>query len=127
MIVIAIIGILAAIAIPQYQQYTRKAKFAEVINLASAFKNDIALCAQNSANVVTGCSNAASGPGWDIKAAAGAIGYSLSTSVAGGLITGTAITGSGLAGETYTLQAVPSGDGVSWTKGGTCTTAPAVC
>jgi type IV pilus assembly protein PilA len=38
MIVIAIIGILAAIAIPQYQNYTMKAKVTEGLSLASAAK-----------------------------------------------------------------------------------------
>jgi type IV pilus assembly protein PilA len=38
MIVVAIIGVLAAIAIPQYQNYTLKAKVTEGLSLASAAK-----------------------------------------------------------------------------------------
>ena len=41
MIVIAIIGILAAIAIPQYQDYTKRAKMSEVIAAASPCKVSI--------------------------------------------------------------------------------------
>jgi len=42
MIVVAIIGILAAIAIPAYQDYTTRAKMSELINIASAPKAAVA-------------------------------------------------------------------------------------
>jgi len=42
MIVVAIIGILAAIAIPQYQDYTVRARVSEGVNLASAAKTAVA-------------------------------------------------------------------------------------
>jgi type IV pilus assembly protein PilA len=50
MIVVAIIGILAAIAIPAYQDYTIRAQVTEGLNLASAVKANVAeFYAQNGA------------------------------------------------------------------------------
>ena len=46
MIVIAIIGILSIIAIPSYQNYTKRARFAEVITATAPFKTAIALALQ---------------------------------------------------------------------------------
>jgi type IV pilus assembly protein PilA len=42
MIVVAIIGILAAVALPAYQDYTIRAKMSEVVLAASGFKTTIA-------------------------------------------------------------------------------------
>lgn len=47
MIVVAIVGILAAIAIPAYQDYTVRARITEGLSLASAAKATIAENAQN--------------------------------------------------------------------------------
>ena len=57
MIVIAIIGILAAIAVPQYQTYVNKAKFSEVVNAVTPYKLAVELCAAN--NSVTSTTFAA--------------------------------------------------------------------
>jgi type IV pilus assembly protein PilA len=47
MIVVAIIGILAAVAIPAYQNYIRKAAYTEVIAAANPYKLGVAECMQS--------------------------------------------------------------------------------
>ena len=49
MIVIAIIGILAAVALPAYQNYTKKAAFAEVMLAAGPYKSGVEICALSNA------------------------------------------------------------------------------
>jgi type IV pilus assembly protein PilA len=54
MIVVAIIGILASVAIPAYQDYTYKAKFADVVSVGQSYQAAVALCMQET-NDVANC------------------------------------------------------------------------
>ena len=46
MIVIAIIGILAAVAVPQYSTYTKRARYSEVVLATTAFKTPAEIAVQ---------------------------------------------------------------------------------
>lgn len=124
MIVVAIIGILAAIAIPAYQNYTLKAKYTEVVNAVAPFKTAVELCVQDgscvTAGAIAGIAAGANGipavPTPTTFLASGAIG-------ATGVITATASTAQGLNSETYILTpAIRADGGVAWTVSGTCKT-----
>jgi type IV pilus assembly protein PilA len=55
MIVVAIIGILAAVAIPQYKDYTSKSKAASALTSLDSYKTGVALCAQEAGGVLDTC------------------------------------------------------------------------
>ena len=53
MIVVAIIGILAAIAIPQYQDYATRSRWSDNLSRVGPLKQAIAQCAQNNNGLLT--------------------------------------------------------------------------
>ena len=55
MIVVAIIGILAAIAIPQYSDYTSRTRAAGTVAELDSFKKGISLCMSEQLNVSANC------------------------------------------------------------------------
>ena len=61
MIVVAIIGILAAVAIPAYQNYTVKAKVASALSSVAAIKTAVAMCIQEAGGVIDTCDTNSAG------------------------------------------------------------------
>jgi type IV pilus assembly protein PilA len=61
MIVVAIIGILAAVALPQYKSYTSKARVANAISVVDSFKTAVALCIQEAGGVKDSCDAGSNG------------------------------------------------------------------
>ncbi len=122
MIVVAIIGILAAVALPAYQQYTKKAKFSEVILATSASKVAVELCAQDQ-NALTNCTAGSNGVPADISTGSGNV---ATVSTLAGVITAVAVgtttaAVNGLSGETYILDPAYANGKVTWTTKSTST------
>lgn len=135
MIVIAIIGILAAVAIPSYSQYTQRAKFTEVRLAVSPIKSAVDDCYQRNAGV-TACNEPSvvgttplPGQVTNImlnRAASAELVNSVTLQTgATPLIQVTVESRSGFNGETYTLSGTVEGTaGVdarvsNWSEGGT--------
>jgi len=73
MIVVAIIGILAAVALPAYQDYTIRAKVSELILQASGFKTSVSETAQSNGTL------GSSGAGLTVVASGKVTGGSVAT------------------------------------------------
>ncbi|STR44759.1 pilin [Iodobacter fluviatilis] len=116
MIVVAIIGILAAVAIPSYQDYTKKAKFSEVLSISDSYKQAVALCHAD-LGTFTGCNSGTQG----IPAApAATTGLAAGGTVANGVINFTGTTAAG--GYTSILSPTlnSAGSAITWAQSGTC-------
>lgn len=128
MIVVAIIGILAAIALPAYQTYSDRARFAEVIMATTAFKTpaEIAVQTKTRANgdPLDETDLDAGKFGIPVEVADGNGDFVGKVTMENGVITAHAeglSTESASGGQaTYTITASVSKGAVTWKQGGSC-------
>jgi prepilin-type N-terminal cleavage/methylation domain-containing protein len=121
MIVVAIVGILAAIAIPQYNSYTLKAKYSEVVSMANTYQTAVAACVQE-LGTKTGCDIGTNG-----IPASQATTHVKSVAVKDGVVT---VTPTATTFETATYVVTPNiGVGaLTWTQSGDCLkSTPVLC
>jgi len=137
MIVVAIIGILASIAIPQYEAFIQRSEFKVMETGVASYKLGVEMCAQERSSDPTPlsvCQNGAGGiarPGrlGDIPAATvtGSRADAVDTIAvaANGVITATSYAGAfgQTAATTYILTPAITSGNVIWTMSGTCVAA----
>ena len=129
MIVVAIIGILASVAMPAYQNYTKKAKFTAVISAVAPYKLAVELCLQNSGPTVA-CGTGSNG----VPAAVTAVASNTSATPAVANVVGIAVTSAGVITatgdataftadeKTYILTPTVNGSSITWVNTGGCLT-----
>lgn len=123
MIVIAIVGILAAVALPAYQNYTKRAAYSEVIAAMSNVKVGVNECYQLTA-ALANCDAGSNGVPADVTAVADGALASIET--LNGVITATPNAYKGIA-ATDTCLLTPTADSgnsayLDWDYSGACVT-----
>ncbi|CAH9053060.1 hypothetical protein PSECIP111951_00745 [Pseudoalteromonas holothuriae] len=115
MIVVAIIGILAAVALPAYQQYTDKARYTEVVMASNSLKTAVEVCAQVEGGF-TNCTAGNNGVPSDLTDPSGAVKSVALTYVdSKATITVTPIAKGGIAAtDTYVLTGTYTAGLVTW-------------
>ena len=115
MITVTIVAILAAIAVPTYLNYTRRAYFSEIVEATTPYKVGVAECFQNQA-ALTNCNGGSNHIPANITSTTGNVS---SVTVSGGVITVTPVANNGiLATDTYILTPTAVNSTLTWVASG---------
>ncbi|MGS0534579.1 pilin [Pseudoalteromonas sp. SaAl2] len=113
MIVVAIIGILAAVALPAYQDYTTRAKMSEVVTFAGSAKTAVSECIITTGDITACNSNAK--VGLDTSGISST--YVASVAVSGSGVITTTVQGTNvtdLDGSTLVFTPTEANGGITW-------------
>ncbi len=129
MIVVAIIGILAAIALPAYQTYTDKARYTEIVMGATGVKSAVEVCAQVQ-DGFTNCAAGSNGVPADLASSPSIVDtveWAVTSNTAGAItVTPDASAPGDIdASDTYVLTGAYADGVTTWT--GACSNNPALC
>ncbi|MES2217515.1 MAG: prepilin-type N-terminal cleavage/methylation domain-containing protein [Pseudomonadota bacterium] len=115
MITVTIVAILAAIAVPTYLNYTRRAYYAEIVEATAPYKVGVSECYQNN-GALTNCNGGSNHIPANITSTTGNV---ASVTAAAGVITVTPVAANGILGtDTYILTPTAVNNTLTWAASG---------
>ncbi len=115
--VLVIVGILAAVAVPQYSGYVKKTRFSEVLAATAPYKLGVEECYMRMA-ALADCDAGSNGVPAAITSS---VGYTATIVVTDGVITATSTATA--EGKTYILTPTAATTAITWAATGTCVVA----
>ena len=123
MIVVAIIGILAAVALPAYQTYTAKSAYVEVSSAAGGLETAVEICGQTASTLAKCNTTDDKGIAALALGATGGASVNTVTVTGSGVIEVTPLAVNGIkVTDTYKNTPAISNGQVTWTQSGGCAT-----
>jgi type IV pilus assembly protein PilA len=115
MITVVIVAILAAISVPTYLNYTRRAYYSEIVSATAPYKLGVTECYQTQ-GALTSCNGGSNHIPANITSTTGAV---ATLSVSAGVITVTPVAQNGiLSSDTYILTPTVVGTTLTWAASG---------